>query len=82
MPPNTVKVARPSKWGNPFPVPKGYDREADPDRILERYEAHVRSHPDLVAALPELRGKVLGCWCAPLRCHGDVLARMAEEHAR
>jgi hypothetical protein len=29
-----------------------------------------------MAALPELRGKVLGCWCAPAACHGDVLAEM------
>lgn len=26
----------------------------------------------------ELRGKVLGCWCAPKMCHGDVLAELAE----
>jgi hypothetical protein len=26
-----------------------------------------------MAALPELRGKVLACWCAPEPCRGDVL---------
>lgn len=66
-----------SKWGNPFKVPKGYDVKADPDRILARYEEYVRAQPDLMAALPELRGKVLACWCAPKPCHGDVLLRMA-----
>ena len=76
-----VYIGRPSKWGNPIAVPRGYDRVADPERILERYEAHVRSRPDLMAALPELAGKVLGCWCAPQRCHGDVLIRMADEAA-
>jgi hypothetical protein len=75
--PFDVYIGRPSMWGNPYPVPKFYDREADPDRILARYEAHVRSRPELMAALPELRGKVLGCWCAPKPCHGDVLLRMA-----
>jgi hypothetical protein len=68
-----------SKWGNPFRVPKGYDVVADPKNILRRYEEYVRSRPDLMAALPELRGKVLGCWCAPKPCHGDVLLRMAAE---
>ena len=29
------------------------------------------------AALPELRGKILGCWCAPKVCHGDVLVELA-----
>lgn len=76
-----VYVGRPSQWGNPIPVSPSYDRDADPDRILERYEAYVRANPNLMAALPELRGKVLGCWCAPQRCHADVLVRMANETA-
>lgn len=69
------------KWGNPYPLPKGYDVYADPDRILPRYEEHVRASPELMAALPELKGKVLACWCAPKPCHGDVLLRMANEIA-
>jgi hypothetical protein len=71
-----------SKWANPFPVPKGYDRERDPDRILERYEARIRSKPELMAALHELDSKRLGCWCK-LRgdepCHGDVLVRLRNQ---
>jgi hypothetical protein len=35
------------------------------------------NHPDLLARLPELRGKVLGCWCHPEQCHGDTLAELA-----
>ena len=27
----------------------------------------------------ELRGRVLGCWCAPKPCHGDVLAAIAND---
>jgi Domain of unknown function (DUF4326) len=30
-----------------------------------------------MTALPELRGKTLVCWCAPLPCHGDVLVELA-----
>jgi len=30
-------------------------------------------------ALPELRGKDLGCWCAPENCHGDVLLALANK---
>lgn len=26
-----------------------------------------------------LRGRVLGCWCAPRACHGDVLAGIAND---
>lgn len=35
----------------------------------------------IVANLPTLRGKVLGCWCAPQSCHGDVLAALANAAA-
>jgi hypothetical protein len=66
-----------SKWANPFN--KAYRRgEITVDEALERYEAHVLGDPELVAALPELRGKVLACWCSPGPCHGGVLARMAD----
>jgi hypothetical protein len=65
-----------SKWANPFSLAKfGHDRR----RVLEAYEAHVRADPALMAALPELRGKRLGCWCKPLACHGDVLVRLLAE---
>jgi Domain of unknown function (DUF4326) len=31
-----------------------------------------------LARLPELcGGKVLLCWCHPLPCHGDLLAKLA-----
>lgn len=70
-----VYIGRPSKWGNPYRVgPDGTVGE-----VLMAYEAYVRSRPDLMAALPELRGKVLGCWCAPKPCHGNVLLKLLAE---
>jgi hypothetical protein len=68
-----VYIGRPSKWGNPFEIGKDGDREA----VIQKYRKWVVTQPDLMAALPELRGKVLGCWCAPKACHGDVLASLA-----
>lgn len=62
-----------SKWQNPFKV--GDNRAG----AIEQYEAYVRSRPDLMAALPELKGKKLGCWCKPLPCHGDVLLKLVSE---
>lgn len=70
-----VYIGRPSKWGNPFKLNPGDDRA----EVLARYEAWLREQPHLLAALHELRGKVLGCWCAPKLCHGDVLAKLTEE---
>lgn len=79
--PFDVYIGRPSKWGNPHPVGRCYGCGLDHTRedAIRLYEAHVRASPHLMAALPTLRGKVLGCWCSPRACHGDVLVRLAGE---
>lgn len=48
------------------------------EEVIAKYEKYLRAQPALMASLPYLRGKVLGCWCAPEPCHGDVLARLAD----
>lgn len=65
-----------SKWANPFRLG---DYSNNRDLVLRAYEAYVRGSPGLMRALPELRGQRLGCWCAPLACHGDVLVRLLNE---
>lgn len=75
-----VYIGRPSKWGNPFSHKPGTLAKYKVDtreEAIERYEAYLLSRPDLLASLHELKGKVLGCWCAPLPCHGDVLLKYA-----
>jgi hypothetical protein len=78
-----VYIGRPSKWGNPFSY---LDRTlalwktASREEAIERYEKYLKERPELLTAVKtELRGKVLGCWCSPKSCHGDVLARIADE---
>lgn len=71
--PCDIYIGRPSRWGNPFKVGRDGARE----EVIAKYRTYVLSRPDLVAVLPDLRGKVLGCWCAPEPCHGDVLAELA-----
>ena len=69
-------------WGNPFSHLPGSLAEFKVayDEVLPRYEAWLRAQPQLVErARMELRGKRLGCWCAPKPCHGDILARIANE---
>ena len=70
-----VYIGRPSKWGNPFPLRSEWDRV----EVIKKYEEYIRNSSDLMAALPELKGKVLGCYCAPKACHGDVLIKLIEE---
>lgn len=69
-----VYVGRPSKWGNPFKI----DAHCSRQEAIQRYADWLQTQPDLLAALPELKGKVLACWCAPLPCHGDFLAMLAD----
>lgn len=67
------RIDRNSKWGNPFVLNDDGDRAT----VIASYAEHYLPHkPSLVPA--ELKGKVLGCWCHPEACHGDVLAREAE----
>ena len=68
-----VYIGRPSKWGNPFVIGKDGTRE----QVIEKYGRWLTSQTALMAALPEPKGKTLGCWCTPHACHGDVLAELA-----
>lgn len=56
-------------WANPFKVGKHGTRE----QVIEKYRRMINQSPELMKELELLRGKNLGCWCAPERCHGDVL---------
>ncbi len=78
-----IYIGRPSIWGNPFshrPTTLARYHVATLAEALAQYEVWLNQRPDLLARLPELRGKVLGCWCKPGPCHGDILARLADEH--
>ena len=64
-----------SPYANPFKVGKDGTRE----ECIEKYRTWLLSKPDLVErARRELRGKVLGCWCAPKPSHGDVLVEVVD----
>ena len=90
MPPNTVKVDRTTKWGNPFvpgkPIPfgplKGRIVE-DKRHAFVLYRSFAPDNAKLVAAAQtELRGKNLACWCGqndPYEdaCHAAVLLEIA-----
>lgn len=85
MPPNTVKVTRPGKYGNPFRVgdfgiPNAAEAVA---RYREWLDGRVvgPKRPDK-EDLAELRGKNLACWCKPGKpCHADVLLEIANREA-
>ena len=68
-----VTIDRSSLFGNPFILGKDGDRET----VIEKYRQYLKENRHLVRkARAELQGKVLGCWCYPLPCHGDILAKI------
>ena len=86
LPPNTVVVSRPSKWGNPF-VAGPREQRAHDYKVALLWELIARSTRELTedrhmrgvaSDLAELRGKNLACWC-PIGepCHADVLLELA-----
>lgn len=64
-----ARIDRNSDWGNPFEMPSDGDR----DTVCDSYEIFFPRKFSLHNKLDELKGKVLGCWCYPQRCHGDYL---------
>jgi hypothetical protein len=66
-----ARVDRRSPFGNPFIL----DRDGSRDEVCDRFKAEQL--PLLEDRIEELRGKALGCWCSPERCHADALARAA-----
>ena len=73
-----VRVDRETEWGNPYPKGPRYGSRAE---VIERYRRHlwdrVRSGDLDLEKLAALDGRDLACWCAPLPCHAEVLARAA-----
>ena len=78
MPPNTVKVDRTTKWGNPFVVGDNpWGREPiGREESIELFRMWF--NPEWNGGIEQLRGKNLACWCKPGEpCHADVLLELA-----
>lgn len=70
-----IRADRFSDWGNPFEMDKDGTRDEVCDNFKNHYMPFKRS---LLNQLYKLKGKALGCWCAPLRCHCDILKTLAD----
>lgn len=84
-----IYIGRPSIYGNPWTNKNSkyvVDHKftvISADKAVENYERWLtgREFTDILQEqrksilknLSNLRGKVLGCWCYPEVCHGDVL---------
>ena len=61
-------------YGNPFVLGKDGDRA----EVLEKYKIHfdkrIKEDPEFREKILALRDQTLGCFCAPLACHGHIIA--------
>lgn len=71
------RTRTPGKFGNPFAFET---HGVDAMRLYLDYVSELLRAPAglFARAVQQLKGKVLGCWCAPGPCHGEVLARLAD----
>lgn len=77
-------IGRPEKWGNPFSHKENtlaqYKVDTQEEAVFAFFEWITKGEGRyLLKELHELRGKILGCWCAPKICHGHVLAWLAND---
>ena len=82
--PYDVYIGRGSIWGNPYTHrelegTKAQFKTETREEAIEKYREYILQRPDLLAKLHELDGKVLGCFCKPQSCHGDVLVELVKE---
>lgn len=55
--------------------------ESERAEVIQKYEEYILARPDLLMDLPELEGKILGCYCHNdepnhKMCHGDILRKL------
>lgn len=92
-PKGAVLVDRSTCWGNPYShlpaeVTNAQFRTKTVREAIEAYEGWLRTQPQLMARLGELKGRDLVCHCAPkkglawndgdgMKCHAQTLLRLA-----
>ena len=64
--------------GSPLASPFRPGPDGSREEVLARYRQYLLGQPDLLALLPALRGRRLGCWCVPEPCHAQVIAELAD----
>jgi len=73
--------------GNPYSVEDGYTRAEAIELFRQDFKDRLWNDDEFRAAVRELAGDVLGCWCQPLEangppCHAEVIAEYADRLAK
>lgn len=71
-------IDRQSVFGNPFPMADESEREIVIGKYRTWFAEKMWCNCGFRNDVDRLRGKVLGCWCTPLPCHGDIIIEYLE----
>lgn len=74
-----VYIGRPSIFGNPYKLSHTMDRYKAIELFRVYFLDRVNHDPQFYLELKKLKGKKLGCYCKPLACHGDIIAKYIDE---
>lgn len=66
-------------FGNPFYL----SNESERAKILLQYKQYfyhrIKNDAEFKLRISELKDKILGCFCSPKPCHGDIIAKYLDE---
>jgi len=73
-----------NKWAYPKELRESLPKESTRQEIIDAYEGYLLSNEELMKDLPELKDKILGCWCKDQggvgkSCHGDILKKYVDK---
>lgn len=74
-----VYIGRGSAFGNPYVIGEDGTREEVIEKYKKWFNKRIRNRNFLNQVLA-LRGKVLGCYCVPAPCHGNVIIDFLNNH--
>jgi hypothetical protein len=79
-----IYIGRPSPLGNPFVIGRDGDRE----EVIRKYrefliiainnDDRIKREFERIRELDKKGDVILICWCAPSKCHGDVIKEIIE----
>lgn len=76
-----VYIGRGSPFGNPCRLGADGTREEVIVKFRWYFLEKLRTRPEFRRQVVALKGKVLGCYCKPLACHGDVIVKWLDKEA-
>lgn len=73
-----IYIGRGSVFGNPFRMYKEEQRIEVIEKYKQYFYKRITTDENFYHDVCELKGKILGCYCKPLACHGDIIVQYLE----